>query len=341
MRCKDYSTALVLADDLTRPTNSIFADKMLRLDVLKETKNAGLQPGIAEYQREAAVDPGKLSDMAAWLRTRSSAGAALFWLTNLPPPTKTNQPAALLIAECQIQVKNWTDLKKDLETQDWGNLEFARHAFLARALRGQNMGGTAAAEWELALKKAESQKSTLLMLFRLAAGWEWVNEAEQILWTIVNRYPEEKWAGQMLQQALMQAGRTRPLLQYIRLQAKRTPEDQSVQNDLAMAAMLLDAQELAPFDLARKVYQHKPQNASYASTYAFALYLQKQYKEALEVMQQLKPEELNVPAVAGYYGLILKANGDVERAKSYLNWALTKGQLLPEEKKMFETALKN
>jgi tetratricopeptide (TPR) repeat protein len=333
--------ALTLSEDLTRATNANFGDKILRLDVLKETKNTALQPAITEYQREAAGDSAKLSELATWLRTRSTAGAALNWLTNLPAQTQTNQPAALLIAECQIQVKNWTGLQASLEKQDWGDLEFARHAFLSRALRGQNMSGTASAEWELALKSAGSQKSTLQLLFRLSAGWGWIDESEQILWTIVNRYPEEKWAGQTLQQALLLGGRTRPLMQYIRLQAKRTPENLSVQNDLAMTAMLLDAQELDPFDMARKVYEQEPKNASYASTYAFALYLQKQYKQSLEIMQQLKPEDLNSPATAGYYGLILKANGDMTKAKSYLNWALTKGQLLPEERKLFEAGLKN
>ena len=54
-------------------------------------------------------------------------------------------------------------------------------------------------------------------------------------------------------------------------------------------------------------------------------------------MQAIPPKDLEQPAIAGYYGLILKAAGDKSRARSYLDQAF-KGPLLPEEKKLFEQA---
>jgi len=54
-------------------------------------------------------------------------------------------------------------------------------------------------------------------------------------------------------------------------------------------------------------------------------------------MQSLKPQDLENPGIAGYYGLILKATGNSEKAKPYLNWAF-KGPLLPEEKKLSDRA---
>ena len=54
-------------------------------------------------------------------------------------------------------------------------------------------------------------------------------------------------------------------------------------------------------------------------------------------MQQLKPKDLEDPSVAGYYGLILHATGNREKAKAYLQWA-SKAQMLPEEKKLFDRA---
>jgi Flp pilus assembly protein TadD len=105
-----------------------------------------------------------------------------------------------------------------------------------------------------------------------------------------------------------------------------------------MTALLLDAQELKPYDLAREVYQQSPTNASYVSTYAFSLYLKGKNAEALKVMKTLKPQQLQDPAIAGYYGLILKATGDRARARTYLDWASSKAHLLPEEKKLFDQA---
>jgi hypothetical protein len=54
-------------------------------------------------------------------------------------------------------------------------------------------------------------------------------------------------------------------------------------------------------------------------------------------MQQLKPQDLDRPATAGYNGIILKATGDAAKAKVYLD-KTTKGAFLPEEKKLFAQA---
>ena len=126
-------------------------------------------------------------------------------------------------------------------------------------------------------------------------------------------------------------------MQLFSQELQRTPSDLAAKNNLAMIALLLDAKELKPYDLAREVYQQAPTNASFASTYAFSLYMQKKYAEALKVMQQLKPQDLEIPAIAGYYGLILKATGNGAKAKGYLDWT-SKARLLPEERKLFAQA---
>jgi predicted Zn-dependent protease len=175
------------------------------------------------------------------------------------------------------------------------------------------------------------------MLLELAAQWNWESEGEDILWAIVNRYPGEQGAIKELSQALYANGRTRSLMMLFSQEAKRVPTDLSIQNNLAMCALLMNAQELKPYDLARDLYQKSPTTASYVSTYAFSLYLQGKNAEALKVMKTLKPLDLQNRSISGYYGLILKATGDPAKAKVYLDWA-AKGQLLPEEKKLFDQA---
>jgi hypothetical protein len=340
MLYKDISTAVALSQELVQPTNAVFEDKLLRLDVLKQAQSGELKPAIAQYQREAAADSAMVSQMTSWLMLRTSPALALTWLHTLSPQMQTNPPVAVLIAGCQVLVSDWTGLQTSVAKQNWLELDFVRHAFLSRALRAQNLGAAATAEWEVAFKLASSQKVMLIALFRLAVEWNWTNEAEEILWMVVNRYPEEQWAGQTLKQALLQGGRTRPLMQLFILQAKRSPEDMVLKNDLAMTAMLLDAQELDPYGLSRTAYEQNSKNPAFISTYAYSLYLQKRYSEALKVMQQMSPRELSDPSVAGYYGLILKATGDSAKAKAYLGWT-TKRQLLPEERKMFNEAMSN
>jgi predicted Zn-dependent protease len=119
--------------------------------------------------------------------------------------------------------------------------------------------------------------------------------------------------------------------------SKRNPEDLAIKNDLAATALLLGAQELKPNDLAQEVYRKAPGNPYYASTYAYSLYLQHDNAGALKVMQQLSTQDLQLPSIAGYYGLILKANGNKSEAKAYLNRIAT-AQLLPEEETLFQQA---
>ncbi len=329
--------SLALSRQLIQETNSAFTDRILRLEVLLETRNADFKPTLANFQREAATNQSKIYELATWEMAKTPAGEALAWLRSLPMNMQTNQPAALLVSECYIASKDWIGLQAWLEKQRWAEMEFLRHAFLSRALRGQELADTAKTEWAQALKSGNAQKQSLVMLFRLAAQWNWVNEGEDLLWTIVNRYPQEKWATRTLTRALLEGGQTRSLMQLFNQELKRTPSDLAAKNNLATIALLLDAKELKPYDLAREVYQQVPTNSSFAATYAFSLYQQKKSADALKVMRQLNPQELAIPSIAGYYGVILKAAGDGANARIYLDKA-AKARLLPEERKLFAQA---
>ncbi|MEI8040085.1 MAG: hypothetical protein WCL11_01670 [Verrucomicrobiota bacterium] len=342
LRTKQPATALALAGDLMRQTNSTFSDRLLRLTVIEQTGNAGLRAELADSHREAARGTNaaaKTCDMTLWHMQNGKVGAreALTWLGGLPDTIQTNQSVALLIAECQIAIQDWRSLQAALEKQDWAELEFLRHAYKARSLRGQDLTGAAQGEWVLALKAANRQKGSLAMLLRLAERWKWQSEKEELLWSIVNQYPGEREAFNLLSRALMAGGRTQSLMMLYSQEAKRRPSDLSVKNNLAMTALLLGAKEIKPHELAREVYQAAPDNPSFASTYAFSLHLQKKDAEALKLMQQLRPGDLEAPAIAGYYALILQATGEREKAKAYFQWGF-RAQLLPEEKGLFNRA---
>jgi predicted Zn-dependent protease len=345
MRYKQTDAALALSKQLLHETNSVFTDRVLRLGVLRASQNAEFKPALAAFQREAATNMASVYELSLWSMANTSPAETLAWLRTLSPNIRTNQPVALLVAECQTALQDWKGLQATLEPQNWAELEFIRHAFKTRALRGQDMTGAAKGEWELGLKIANDiavrsnpkSPQPLSMLLRLAAQWKWESEAEELLWTIVNNFPNERSAFQALAQALFAGGRTRPLMMLYSQELKRSPSDLGVKNNLAMTALLLDAQELKPHDLAREIYQQAPTNSSFAATYAYSLHLQKKDAEALKVMQQLPPKALEDPSIAGYYGLILKATGSPAKAKVYLQWA-SKARLLPEEQKLFDRA---
>ncbi len=334
---RQANAEVALCHQLLLETNSVFNDRLLQLEVFRQTRDAEFPSTLQSLQQEAASDPRKLQELGTWEMTKISPAQTITWLKKLPSKTLTNQPAATLVAECDTMTGDWKGLQSFLEPENWAELEFIRHAFKSRALREQGLTDAGNAEWGLALKGARGEKQPLIMLLRLTAQWKWLSESEEILWNIVNQYPSEKWAFSALEQDLFLNGRTRPLLELYSQAVKRSPSNLVLKNNLAMVALLLDATELRPYELAREVYNTSPTNASYASTYAYSLYVQGKSAEALRVMQKLTPKELDDPSRAGYYGLILKATGSAAKAQVYFDWT-AKARLLPEERKIFDRA---
>jgi hypothetical protein len=336
-RFNQAETALAISKELIDDTNSVFSDRLLRLDVLRATTNAEFTTALENFRREALTNTTSLYEMGMWQMTRMPPASTLAWLETLPMHIRTNQPVTLMIADCKSLVGDWNGVEQWLSGQNWAELEFKRHALLSRAFREQNLDAGARSEWEMALKTSSEQKSSTIQLLQLVAQWKWQSEAEELLWNIVDRYPQEKWATQALLGSLYVSGRTRSMMKLCNQELKRTPSDLAMMNNLAVAAMLLDAQEMKPYELARQVYEKSPTNASFASTYAFSLYCQKKPKEALSVLEKLSEKDLQKQSIAGYYALILKAAGNNQKASTYFDYAF-KGPMLPEERKRFESA---
>ncbi len=335
---QQFETALTLSKELVQQTNSLFTDKLLRLDLLKRTGSAEYKPMLTDAQRSSVSEAENIVAMASWQEANISADSTLTWLRSLPVNIQTNQPTALVIAQCLSLKRDWPGLQIWVQKQNWAGLEFMRHAFLAYALREQGLTATSDTEWQQAVTLANNQESNLVLLLRKAAEWKWDSKGEDLLWEIVDKYPGEQWANRALVQILYNSGRTRSLMTLSGQQLKFNPADLWVKNNLIMCSLLLDEQELKPNDLARALYNAAPDNPSFVSTYSFSLFLQKKNAEALKIIEQLKPEELKKPSIAGYYGLILKATGNPAKAKIYLSSAF-KSNLLPEEQKLFNQAL--
>ncbi len=341
-RNQHLETALALASDLGQDTNSVFKDQLLRLDLLRATQDPALGAALAALQRDAANAPAKTHDLALWLMSNNRSQEAIDWLQTLPQTQKTNQPAAFLIAQCRTLLGDWAGLQASLSPQYWAELDLMRHAFLSRALREQGLADASKTEWESALQCARTGKRSarfdkpgLMMLLRVATQWDWTAEEENLLWDLIRQFPGDQWAFHGLVQRLFLAGQTRPLMLLYSDRVKRFPADLASKNNLAVLALLLNAQEHQPDQLARQVYDKDPANPAFASTYAFSLSLQHKTAQALSVFERLKPQELEDPSIAAYYGIILRASGNRAKAKRFLELG-AKTRLLPEERRLID-----
>ena len=102
-------------------------------------------------------------------------------------------------------------------------------------------------------------------------------------------------------------------------------------NNLAATCLLLKVNLPRGHELAWEVYGQRPAGAIVTSTYAYSLHLQGQSQDGLAALAKLKPEALESPAVALYYGYLLSALGQTNQAAHFLQLA-NSGNLLPEEK---------
>lgn len=336
MRRTNWSRAVILATELAGDTNAVLTDRLLELDVLKSAGSPQLGTALARFQRDAIASPGATFELGRWmLASVPHRGEVIQWLEQLPDSLRTNVPVAMVVADGYLAVTNWARLSATIEKQQWGEFEFMRSAFAARALREQGMAAGFRTQWGQALKATEGRLERLVPLQRLMAAWNWTSELEETLWVIVGKYPSEKGAVGALATILSATGNTRSLMALMAQESKSDPKSLEFRNNLAATALLLDAQEHRPHDLAKDVYTAQPENAAYASTYAFSLYLQKKHPEARQVLEKLKPADLEQPGVAGYYALVLAAAGEVDRAKRFASISL-KTRLLPEEHRLFE-----
>src|SRR5260370_14886553 len=101
--------------------------------------------------------------------------------------------------------------------------------------------------------------------------------------------------------------------------------------------MLLKLNLPRAHELSKEIYAAHPEEPVIASTYAYSLYLRGRTREGLTVMQKLPPESLKAPAVALYYGVLLRAVGRGGEAEPY--FALARGaRLLAEAKALAQAA---
>jgi hypothetical protein len=241
----------------------------------------------------------------------------------------------MLAAECRLTQRDWSGLELTLQNQNWGPLEFVRHAFRARGYYGQQMLDDKTAEWDLARQTAGTALKNLAGLLELSTQWNWTVEKTDLLSAILKHHPEAKWAEPLLINELASSGRTRTLMNVFEQQYEADPSNLQAKNNLAMTALLLNATEVRPYDLALQNYESQPSNITFASTYAFSLYRQEKWAEALNVFAAFNAKTLSEPEVAGYYAIILRANGHAKLAKQYLEIALRAPRLLPEERNLF------
>jgi hypothetical protein len=333
----DFARGEALCQQLQLEKPVLFEDQLLELGILREAGSTNFAGRLASLEKEVASDPQRINALAGWLTGRQMTDEALQWLLSQPAEIRNKQPVVVALADCYAARHDWVRMQSLLADRHWAESDFLRLALLSRALREQKDDLAAEVNWHTALTSASGHRQPLATLVRLANAWGWDREKEEAAWLLIQRFPGERWALALLERLYAANGNTRGLQKVYSTRMKNDAADVVAKNNFAAVSLLLRLRLTEAHQIAEEDHARFPQDPILASTYAYSLCLQGRTREGLKLLEKLPEDQLRLPAVATYYGVMLAGAGQPARAKAYLDIA-DRSPLLPEEKALVAAA---
>jgi predicted Zn-dependent protease len=314
-----------------------FADRLLYLEILRATKDEGFPRYLTAVENDAKSDPVALASLIGWMNNSGMALVALDYVRGIDKEMISKWPIPSELAKSYVRLADWDGLEQFARDGRWPQLDFMRRAYLARAFREKGKPELAEHEWAAAEKGALTDARFLEALERITVEWGWTNEAVELLWQLAKTPEKQVDALHSLYKHYAKQGDTQGLYRVLLRLVELEPADRAARNNLAQIGLLLDADPARSRKMAAELYQEEPNNATFASTHAFALYSQGDVTQALKIMSALPAEQLHDPGASAYYGIFLAAAGRRQEAEPYLVRGET-ASLLPEEKALVKRA---
>lgn len=333
LRRERLTEARAFSQELLALPRATLEDRLQELEILKQASSPDFLPVLNTLQEANRTNTAAVYAVCAWMNQAGLGSNALQWLGALPPQFRAQQSIQLATAECHAALKHWSEMEQFLDPLRWDSLEFLRRALLSQAAAGQANKVAEEAHWRLAVRLAGNRPGPLQALLKLAERWDRQSAREELLWRIARSFPRERWPLAALNQLYTSAGDTAGLHKVAAELVARNGNDFVAQNNLAATALLLHFDESRAHALAARLYQQHPTEPIIVSTFAYSLHLQGRTREGLQAMEKLSPAQLETPAVALYYGALLRATGDTNKAGHFLGLAKD-AALLPEERQL-------
>ena len=328
---------LELARALQAYPEAIPSDKLIYLDFLHQLNDPEFSSFLTGLEKGVQSNPADLAALLSWMSRCNLNLLALDYFKTAPAELLEKWPVTLAVADIYAHLGDWKKLEEKCRNTTWGQFDFLRHAYLARAFRAQDKPAAAEHEWAASVKGSSEDSEMTLSLIRSVMEWGWKDETVELFWALSKYQDKRKEALQNLYQYYTRQRDTQGLYRVLLRLAEIDPANRDIQNNLAQISLLLDAQPEDARRTAADLYHKDPANAAYASTYAYALLTKGNVQEAEKIMNSLSETQLRDPAVSAYYGLCLAAARD-PRAHEFLE-AGKKASLLPQEKALIEKAL--
>ena len=328
---RNTAKSVEVAERLRRAPESLFEDRLVYLGIMHRAARWEFWWDLADLEADTKLDAFHVTETLRWLVRTGLAEVAVDWGQRLPNERRLRAPVAIALAEALTIRHDWEGLRPLVKAGEWGDLDFQRHALLARVLREQGDEPGSRAQWSAAVTAASDRTEAQETLLGLTTRWKWNDERTTLLWVIARGRNEPKTALNELLRAYFAGGRTRELLSVFSRFLELDPKDAEAKNNVAYASLLLNADPKRAQTLAAEAYRADPSNAGFAATYGYALYVAGKHPEGRKIIETIPEHDRKVPANALSCALLFAATGAPEEARKYLAVAEA-GRLLPEEK---------
>jgi hypothetical protein len=313
----DLAAAERFSSRLMADSRSTFDDRLQHLGILRRADRPNYAASLLATQKTAATNAAMVYSVTSWMIGEDLAEAAQQWITRFPAKMRGEQPVPLALVDCYSARKDWSGLDEFLQGQKWGDLDFLRYAFLSHAASEDLQDTAANTRWRIALQQAGDRLGAMAALLSLASLWKQDTFREELLWQIIERFPNQRWAFDELDRHYQVVGNTRGMNKLYAAIMNYDPANTVVKNNYAATALLLNINSAKAREIAKELYAQHPNDPMIVSTYAYALHAQGQTRQGLALLEKLKPAELEKASVPLYYGLLLRADGQTNKAARY------------------------
>ena len=289
-------------------------------------------PGALE--RLTDVPPILLETVCRELTLNNLAGEAITWLDNLETRFDTTSLSYQISrADALSNLSRWDDLRQYLMDLDWDYFDYYRYALMALACQQTERNLESDRDWKLALKLSYQNVQEQFRLATIVEVWpsfesQWISQLEDMLLHSVHT----RWIYEKLHRYYFEKASTQDLYRISFRAFKKLPDDELLSN-VIQYSLLLNQDLTKQLIDAKSFYDRRGNTPLATSTYAFALYKNRQYQEAFETIQNLDSRYYEIPEIAYYAAIIAKSAGENQMADDYFLKS-ENALLLPEEKRL-------
>ncbi len=289
---------------LAQPERAVLRAR-LRASAEPSENVADLVAGIPQRRllpEERALARGAITEIA---RADKAAGAGRLlnerradneahgrhgWTALLPADAVDLENPKVLAADTLFAAGDFAGLGQSLRSGAWGgSQEHLRLALLAFV--GRQDGDLTASKnsWRAALATAGSDTTKLTALTTLAQAWEWRDEYfEAVDRRFARNAADTKALGELLQY-YRAAGRTADMARVLSTHLQSQPGTPDQWSRFAYYSMLCNLNLSRAYVAAQKAYQAAPDQPGNRAIYAFALWKQRQFDAAWELLANAQP----------------------------------------------------